>query len=78
MVSAAGSLIYFSATKWKVFSIRNVFEAGIVDEIAIRKQNLETRSQILHALAASCMQSCQVFASRQRKQFFELKNEAAI
>jgi hypothetical protein len=55
-----------------------VFEAGIVDEIAIRKQNLETRRQILHALAASCMQSCQVFASRQRKQFFELKNEAAI
>ena len=77
MVSAAGSLIYFSATKLKFFP-SEVFEAGIVDEIAIRKQNLETRSQILHALAASCMQSCQVFASRQRKQFFELKNEDAI
>jgi hypothetical protein len=42
-----------------------------VDEIA-------TLKQFLHALAASCMQSRQFFASTLREQLFELKNEDAI
>ncbi len=36
-----------------------------------------SRMQTLHALAASCMQSCQFFASKLREQSFELKNEDA-
>jgi hypothetical protein len=43
-------------------------------EIAARKQKLETRKQVLHALAASCVQSRQFFASTLREQLFELKN----
>jgi len=42
-----------------------------MDEIA-------TRKQILHALAARCMQSRQFFASTLREQLFKLKNEEAI
>ncbi len=34
--------------------------------------------QTLHALAASCMQSRQFFASMLQEQLFELKNEDAI
>jgi hypothetical protein len=34
--------------------------------------------QTLHALAASCVQSRQFFASRLREQLFELKNKDAI
>jgi hypothetical protein len=34
--------------------------------------------QTLHALAASCVQSRQFFASTLREQLFELKNEDAI
>jgi hypothetical protein len=34
-----------------------------------------SRIQILHALATSCMQSSQFFASMLREQLFELKNE---
>jgi hypothetical protein len=34
--------------------------------------------QTLHALAAICVQSRQFFASTQREQLFELKNEDAI
>jgi hypothetical protein len=34
--------------------------------------------QTLHALAASCMQSRQFFASTLREQLLELKNEGAI
>jgi hypothetical protein len=34
--------------------------------------------QILHALAASCLQSCQFFKSTVREQLFEEKNEDAI
>jgi hypothetical protein len=49
-----------------------------VKEIATRKQNLETRLKILHALAASCVQKRQLFASTLREQLFELKNEEAI
>jgi hypothetical protein len=37
-----------------------------------------SRMQTLHALAASCMQSRQFFASTLREQLFELKNEDAI
>jgi hypothetical protein len=36
------------------------------------------RMQTLHALSASCMQSCQFFASTLREQLFELKNEDPI
>ncbi len=36
-----------------------------------------TRKQILHMLAASCVQSRQFFASTLREQLFELKNEDA-
>jgi hypothetical protein len=52
--------------------------AGTMDGIATRKQKLETRQQILHALAASCVQSRQFFAITLREQLFELKNENAI
>jgi hypothetical protein len=45
--------------------------AGTMDDIA-------TRKQILHALAASCVQSRTFFASTLREQLFELKNEDAI
>jgi hypothetical protein len=37
-----------------------------------------SRMQTLLALVASCMQSCQFFASTLREQLFELKNEDAI
>jgi hypothetical protein len=37
-----------------------------------------TRKQILHALAASCLQSPQFFASMLPEQFFELIIEDAI
>jgi hypothetical protein len=37
-----------------------------------------SRMQTLHALAASCVQSHQVFARTLQEQLFELKNEAAI
>jgi hypothetical protein len=37
-----------------------------------------SRMQTLHALAASCVQSRQFFASTLREQLFELKNEEAI
>jgi hypothetical protein len=37
-----------------------------------------SRMQALHALAASCVQSRQFFASTLREQLFELKNEDAI
>jgi hypothetical protein len=37
-----------------------------------------SRMQTFHALAASCVQSRQFFASTLREQFFELKNEDAI
>ncbi len=37
-----------------------------------------TRMQTLHALAASCIRSCQFYASRLQKQLLELKNEDAI
>ncbi len=39
---------------------------------------LETRQQILHAQAASCMQSRQFFANTLPEQLFELKNEDTI
>jgi hypothetical protein len=45
--------------------------AGTMDGIA-------TRKQILHALATSCVQSRQFFASTLREQLFEYKNEDAI
>jgi hypothetical protein len=45
--------------------------AGTMDDIA-------TWKQILHALAASCVQSRQFFASTMREHLFELKNEDAI
>jgi hypothetical protein len=45
--------------------------AGTVDEIATRKQKLEIQKQILLALAASCIQSRQFFASTLREQLFE-------
>jgi hypothetical protein len=38
----------------------------------------DSRMQTLHALAASCVQSRQFFASTLREQLFELKNEEAI
>ncbi len=37
-----------------------------------------SRIEFLHALAASCMDSSQIFASTLREQLFELKNEDAI
>jgi hypothetical protein len=37
-----------------------------------------SRMQTLHALAASCVQSHQFFASTLREQLFEFKNEDAI
>jgi hypothetical protein len=37
-----------------------------------------SRMQTLHALAASCMQRGQFFASTLREQLLELKNEVAI
>jgi hypothetical protein len=37
-----------------------------------------SRMQTLHALAASCVQSRQFFASTLREQLFELKNEDEI
>jgi hypothetical protein len=37
-----------------------------------------SRMPTLHALAASCVQSRQFFASTLREQLFELKNEDAI
>jgi hypothetical protein len=40
--------------------------------------DIATRKQILQALAASCVQSRQFFASTLREQLFELKNEDAI
>ncbi len=40
--------------------------------------DIATRKQILHAVAASCEQSCQFFASTLREQLFELKNEDAM
>jgi hypothetical protein len=49
-----------------------------VGEIAARKQKLETRKQVLHAIAISCVQSRQFFASTLREQLFELKNEDDI
>jgi hypothetical protein len=49
-----------------------------MDKIATRKQKLETRKQLLHALAASCVQSRQFFVSTLREKLFELKNEEAI
>jgi hypothetical protein len=42
-----------------------------MDDIAVGKQ-------ILYVLMASCVQSCQVFASTMQEQLFELKNEDAI
>ncbi len=45
--------------------------AGIMDDIAMRKQ-------ILHALATSCVQSRQFFASSLRELLFELKYEDAV
>jgi hypothetical protein len=47
-----------------------------MDDKTTRKQKLETQKQILHALAASCVQSRQFFASTLREQLFELKNDA--
>jgi hypothetical protein len=67
--------------------------AGTMDETATRKQKLETRRQILHAigghwlpvacyfcmrLVAICMQSRHFFASTLREQLFESNNEDAI
>jgi hypothetical protein len=46
-----------------------------VGEIAALKQKFETWKQVLHAIAASCVQSRQFFASTLREQLFELKNE---
>jgi hypothetical protein len=46
-------------------------ENGIMEEIA-------TRKQILHVLAASCVQSRQFLASTLREQLFDLKNEDYI
>jgi hypothetical protein len=47
----------------------------LTSQAASRKQitnkTLETRQQILHALAAICMQSRQFFASTLREQLFE-------
>jgi hypothetical protein len=37
-----------------------------------------SRLRTLHALAASCMQSRQFFASTLQEQLFELKNQDAI
>jgi hypothetical protein len=37
-----------------------------------------SRMQILHVLAASCVQSPQFFARTLREQLFEIKNEDAI
>jgi hypothetical protein len=37
-----------------------------------------SRKQFLHALAASCVQSCQFFESPLPEQLFELKNEETI
>ncbi len=37
-----------------------------------------TQKQILHVIAASCVQSCQLFASMLWEQLFEYKNEDAI
>jgi hypothetical protein len=37
-----------------------------------------SRMRILHALAASCVQSLQFFANTMREQLFELKSEDAI
>jgi hypothetical protein len=39
---------------------------------------LETQQHILHALAASCVQSRQFFGSTLPEQLFEFKNEDAI
>jgi hypothetical protein len=44
----------------------------------ICKRLAAIRIQVLQALAASCMQSCQFFASTLPVQLFELKNEDAI
>jgi hypothetical protein len=40
--------------------------------------DIATWNQIFHALAASCVQSRQFFASMLRDQLFDLKNEEAI
>ncbi len=40
--------------------------------------DIATPKQILHVLAASCVQSRQFFASTLREQLFEVKNEDAI
>jgi hypothetical protein len=40
--------------------------------------DIATWKQILHVLAASCVQSHQFFASTLREQLFEVKNEDAI
>ncbi len=45
--------------------------AGTIHDIA-------TRKKILYALAASCMQSSQFFASTLQEKLFEFKNEDAI
>ena len=37
-----------------------------------------SRKQFLHALAASCVQSCQFFESMLPEQLFELKNEETV
>jgi hypothetical protein len=49
-----------------------------MNDIATRKQKLETHKQILHTLAASHVQSRQYFASTLQEQLLELKNENAI
>jgi hypothetical protein len=40
--------------------------------------DIATRKQILHVLAASCVQSCQFFASMLQEQLFQLESEYAI
>jgi hypothetical protein len=51
-------------------------ESGHSSTIYIRLA--ASHMQTLHALAASCMQSRQFFASMLREQLLELKNEDAI
>ncbi len=59
-------------------SIDYRFALLICPQLAGTMDDNATRKQILHALAASCMQSRQFFASTLREQLVEKKNEDAI
>jgi hypothetical protein len=76
ILHATGSHAVTIAWDWQALEYNLYVTGGHSGTIYM--QLAASRMQTLHALAASCVQSLQFFASTLRDQLFELKNEDAI